>query len=418
MRVLLLVETLSIGGLPNYVLELARALSERGDQVALAHGGGVVPEYLDCRGVELLALSTRGFEYPYDLQQSLQVMRNWRADVLHVHLCSVLPLLQALPSLGIPLLRSFHDYTSMCLRRGRRRFPGDRCARALGWSCITQGCLIGAPRPGGRVPGLQNLPAKLAERGLYQAFSAAVVGSQHMRRVLLVNGFANERVQVVPYFSRFDQQAQGQVAMLEAKAAGIPGRERPLQMLFTGQAVKGKGLEVLVKALAHVRGDWRLTAISAGPRLPVARALAERYGIAGRIEFIEWLPQQALASYYRAADLFVLPSVWDDPGPLVGIEAMSFETPVLAFAVGGITDYVLDGKTGLQAATVSAAGLAQGLQRALDGDVDLLALGRAARALVAQQHGRSQHIGRLQQLYRDVLMGQAQAASVLVEACK
>jgi glycosyltransferase involved in cell wall biosynthesis len=418
MRVLLLVETLSIGGLPNYVLELARALSERGDQVALAHGGGMVPEYLDCRGVELLALSTQGLDHPYDVMESLQVIRRWRADVLHVHLCSVLPLLQAIASLGIPLLRSFHDYTSMCLRRGRRRFPGDRCARALGWSCITQGCLIGAPRPGGRFPALQNLPAKMAERRLYQAFSEAVVGSQHMRRVLLVNGFKNERVQVVPYFSRFDQQAQGLAAMGGEKAAGVPGRERALRLLFTGQAVKGKGLEVLVKALAQVRGDWCLTTISSGPRLPVAKALAQRYGIAGRIEFIEWLPQEALAGYYRAADLFVLPSVWDDPGPLVGIEAMSFETPVLAFAVGGIADYVHDGKTGLQAAAVSVAGMAQGLQRALDGHVDLLATGRAARELVAQQHGRTRHVDQLQQLYRDALASSQHADPVLIEVCK
>ncbi|HLD66101.1 MAG TPA: glycosyltransferase, partial [Pseudomonas sp.] len=188
MRILLLVETLSIGGLPNYVLELARALVERGDTVALAHGGGVVPTFLDCRGVELLALTPEGFDQPHALAPLLQRVHDWNPDLLHLHLCSVLPLLQALPELGVPLLRSFHDYTSLCLRRGRRRFPGDRCDRPLGWSCLVQGCLLGAPKPAGRWPSLQNLPAKLAERKAYQGFSGAVVGSQHMRRVLLLNG--------------------------------------------------------------------------------------------------------------------------------------------------------------------------------------------------------------------------------------
>lgn len=399
MRILLLVETLSIGGLPNYVLELARALSARGDQVALAHGGGVVPDYLDTRGIELLALTADGFDRPAALDQALQVLRAWQPDLLHLHLCSVLPLLQALPTLGVPLVRSFHDYTSMCLRRGRRRFPGDRCDRPLGWSCAWQGCLLGAPKAGSRLPGWQDLPGKLAERAAYQGFAAAVVGSRHMSRVLAVNGFDARRVQVVPYFSRFDQQAQGLQAMDEPKAPGIAGRTRALRLLFTGQAVKGKGLEVLVKALARVTGDWHLTAIASGPRLPVAKALAERYGIAGRIEFIQWLPQAALAGYYRRADLFVLPSVWDDPGPLVGIEAMSFETPVLAFAVGGIPDYVLDGRTGFLAEGVSVAALSQGLQRALEQAERLPALGRAARAQVAQHHGRDQHIDQLRQLY-------------------
>ncbi|MES2817987.1 MAG: glycosyltransferase family 4 protein [Pseudomonadota bacterium] len=405
MRILLLVETLSIGGLPNYVLELARALSARGDSVALAHGGGTVPDYLDTQGIELLALTQDGFDRPAALSQALQVLRAWQPDLLHLHLCSVLPLLQALPTLGVPLVRSFHDYTSMCLRRGRRRFPGDRCDRPLGWSCALQGCLLGAPKAGSRLPGWQDLPGKLAERTAYQGFAAAVVGSRHMSRVLGINGFDARRVQVVPYFSRFDQQAQGLQAMGEPKAPGVPGRERALRLLFTGQAVKGKGLEVLIKALTRLTGDWHLTAIASGPRLPVAKALAERYGIAGRIEFIEWLPQEALAGYYRRADLFVLPSVWDDPGPLVGIEAMSFETPVLAFAVGGIPDYVLDDRTGFLADAVSVAALAQALQRAMEQAERLPALGQAARAQVAQYHSRHQHIDQLQQLYAQLATG-------------
>lgn len=399
MRILLLVETLTIGGLPNYVLELARALAERGETVGLAHDGGEIPAFLDCRDIELLPLTTHGFQHDYSLSNAMQRLRDWQPDVLHVHLCSVLPVLQGLPTLGVPLVRSFHDYTSMCLRRGRRRFPGDRCTRPLGWSCALYGCLLGAPAPNSRLPGLQDLPGKLKERALYQAFSALVVGSQHMGRVLLVNDFSASRVSVVPYFSRFDQQALGHAPMGDAKEVGVPGRQRPLQLLFAGQAVKGKGLEVLIKALAQMSGDWHLTAIASGPRLAVAKALAQRYAIAARIEFIEWLPQEQLAGYYRRADLFVLPSVWDDPGPLVGIEAMSFETPVLAFPVGGIPDYVQDGRTGYLASGVSVAALAAGLQRAMTHAEQLPALGQAARALVARQHSRQQHVDALQQLY-------------------
>jgi len=409
MRVLLLVETLSIGGLPNYVLELARALSAQGETVALAHGGGAVPDYLDTQGVTLLPLGEQG-----EVGTALQRIEQWCPDLLHVHLCSQLPLLKALPGLGIPLIRSFHDYTSMCLRRGRRRFPGDRCSRPLGWSCLMYGCGLGAPAPGSRLPRLENLPEKLQERAAYQAFSAAVVGSQHMRRVLLTNGFDPARVQVVPYFSRFDRLALSRTYPVE-KEPGVPNRERPLRLLFAGQAVKGKGLEVLVRALAKVQGDWHLTAASSGPRLPVARALAQRYGIESRIDFIEWLPQEALAEHYRRADLFVLPSVWDDPGPLVGIEAMSFETPVLAFPVGGIPDYVLDGQTGLLTQDVTVSSLAAGLQRALNGGEQLRQLGQAGRALVAQRHTRSAHIEQLQLLYGSTLSRQPQIGLLATE---
>lgn len=395
MRILLLVERLTIGGLPNYVLDLARALGEDGEQVAVAHLGEQAPEYLDCSGVELLSL-------PTDASAALARIRDWNAELVHVHLCSELPLLQALSDSGIPLLRSFHDYTSMCLRRGRRRFPGDRCSRALGWGCATQGCLIGPPAEGGRLPRLMNLPAKLRERGLYQQASLAVVGSRHMRQVLLVNGFDADRIRLIPYFSRFAERVLDAGEDSE-KPAGLVEGERPLRLLFAGQAVEGKGLEVLVRALALVRGEWELHAISSGPRLQPARELAQSLGLAERIHFIEWLPQGELAEHYRAADLFVLPSIWDDPGPLVGIEALSFRTPVLAFPVGGIVDYVEHGVTGLLTTAVSAEALGQCLQQALDEPARLPEMGEAGRQLVLRRHRRHQHLEAMREAYAQCL---------------
>lgn len=396
MRVVLLVETLAIGGLPNHVLDLARALSDAGECVAVAHAGTDVPTHLDTRGIELLALADVGA--PLDAPRALARLRQWQPDLVHVHLCSHLELLLALSELRVPLVRSFHDYTSLCLRRGRRRYPGDRCARALGWSCALYGCLLGAPEPGQRLPRLANLPRKLSERARYQHFDAALVGSNHMGEVLRINGFAPERITVVPYFSRFDREARGLAEMPE-KPAGIPGVTRPLALMFAGQAVAGKGLEVLVRALPAMRGDWRLTAITSGPELERVRALARQLGVDARIEFIEWLPHEALAGHYRRADLFVLPSVWDDPGPLVGIEAMSFATPVVAFAVGGIPDYVLHGRTGFLVAEVSVEALGGQLQRALECGAGLAELGRAGQALVVDRHGRSRHVNTIRSMY-------------------
>lgn len=392
MRILLLVEVLTVGGLPNYVLDLARALAAAGDDVAVAHGGEA-PSHLDVAGVRLLSWPEG------QAVQALQAVRAWNPDVVHVHLCSDTPLVEGLATLGVPLLRSFHDYTSMCLRRGRRRYPGDRCQRALSNSCVMFGCAVGAPRPGSRLPGLHSVSAKLGERAAYQRFDAAVVGSRHMRKVLITNGFAPERVHLVPYFSRFDAIAQGQ-ATLPPKPAGVPGVDRPLSLLFSGQAVAGKGLKVLVRALAGLDGDWRLNVLSDGPELGATQALARRLGLDARIHFLGWLPHGELLGLYRNADLLVVPSVWDDPGPLVGLEALSLQTPVLGFPVGGIPDYTLEGRTGFLAEAVSVAALSNGLRRAMSRGADLAGMGRAGSELVAQAHGRAAHIEHLRSLYR------------------
>jgi glycosyltransferase involved in cell wall biosynthesis len=400
LKVMMLVETLTIGGLPNYVLETCRALRAAGHTPVLAHGPGTPPSHLECQGVELLPLASGP---SWDVSESLGRIRDWGPDLIHAQLCSHLPLLQALPSLGLPLLRTFHDYTSLCLRMGRRRFPGDRCHRPLGWSCVMFGCAIGSPRPGSRLPHVADVPAKLSEVELYRSqFDHALVGSQHMRRILLINGFDAGRVSVVPYASRFDAQATGRVP-LAPKPAGTPGVDRPLQFLFAGQAVAGKGLMVLVRALSQLQGDWLLTAVTTGPQLPKVKALVARHGLGDRIRFIDWLTQAALGELYRQSDVFVVPSVWDDPGPLVGIESLSLETPVVAFPVGGLPDYVLDGQTGWLAREVSVKALTRGLHEAMLAGPQLPVIGQRGRAHVAAHHSQQQHIDHLIRIYQEAL---------------
>lgn len=400
LKVMMLVETLTIGGLPNYVLETCRALSAAGHTPVLAHGPGTPPSHLECQGVELLPLAS---SQAWDVPEALRRIRDWAPDLVHANLCSHLPLLQALPSLGLPLLRTFHDYTSLCLRMGRRRFPGDRCHRPLGWSCLMFGCAIGSPRPGKRLPHVADVSGKLSEIDLYRSqFDHALVGSQHMKRILLINGFEVSRVSVVPYASRFDAQATGRMPMAP-KPEGTPGVDRPLQFLFAGQAVAGKGLTVLVRALSQLPGDWQLTAVTTGPQLPQVKALVERHGLGDRVRFIDWLTQAALGELYRQSDVFVVPSVWDDPGPLVGIESLSLETPVVAFPVGGLPDYVLDGQTGWLAKEVSVKALTRSLHQAMLAGPQLPAIGQRGRAHVAAHHSQQQHIEHLVRIYQETL---------------
>ena len=99
----------------------------------------------------------------------------------------------------------------------------------------------------------------------------------------------------------------------------------------------------------------------------------------------------------------MLPSIWDDPGPLVGIEAMSFETPVVSFPVGGIPDYVIDGQTGWLASGVSSQALTAALHAAISTPDDIAACGHAGRALVAARHARSGHIDAMRGIYQHVL---------------
>lgn len=386
MKVVHLVEELGIGGLPNYVLQLARLSQSSVDEVRVAHMGESVGRNLETEGLDIVKISRAA-----DLAA-------YKPDIVHVHLLSRLECLRDLFSLGAPLVRFFHDYTSTCLRRGKRRWPGDRCQRPLNAACAGFGCVIGRPAPGSYMPRLMDLSAKMEEMALFQKFDALITGSRHMTNMLLKNKFDPARVHTVPYFSSFSNDAR----TLTAKTPGA-GVTRPVEILFSGQAVKGKGLEILIEALGSLRGGWRLTVFSEGPRLPAAKELAARAGISGRIAFRGWVSQSALKDAYRQADIFALPSIWDDPGPLVGIEAMSFATPVVGFAVGGIPDYVIDGITGRLVTDVSARGMHAALQSCLDAPGKLEALGQNAQQQVRERHMLAQHLDGVMDIYKKIL---------------
>ena len=106
--------------------------------------------------------------------------------------------------------------------------------------------------------------------------------------------------------------------------------------------------------------------------------------------------------HYKKADIFVLPSVWDDPGPLVGIEAMSFGAPIVGFAVGGVPDYLIDGQTGVLVREVSARALHDGLLHAMSCPETLAQMGREGHKLVAQRHTLAAHLDGVEAVYRQI----------------
>ncbi|MDX1931845.1 MAG: glycosyltransferase family 4 protein [Capsulimonadales bacterium] len=125
-------------------------------------------------------------------------------------------------------------------------------------------------------------------------------------------------------------------------------------ILFVGRLIERKGVEYLLRAMPQVtqRIDASLVIVGNGPLLPELRDRAAELGIAHCVEFRTDVPEDELMTAYEESDIFVLPAIVDSRGDTEGlgvvlIEALSFHRPVVASAVGGITDVVLHNKTGL-----------------------------------------------------------------------
>jgi glycosyltransferase involved in cell wall biosynthesis len=316
-------------------------------------------------------------------------------DVVHLHNGDNGPVTARCAALA-PTVRSVHTHGPYC-PGGAKYFPssGVACARPYGAGCIAHGLLTHcmSRRPGEMLRSYARVAATLAAD---RELPATIAGSCYTRDALVANGFDPTRVVVVPYFVR--------------PPAPPPGRPEPSVILFTGRIYPQKGLDVLLRALARVRSPWRLIVDGEGPALPSARALASTLGLVDRIEFTGWAPPAAHWRHFERASIVVVPSIWPEPFGLVGLEAMSFGRPVVAFAIGGVPDWLAHGLTGLVTPPGDERALAAALDQLL-GDPDLAeCLGAAGRLRAEHHFSRDVHLSEIVAIYRRACGGERRTA--------
>lgn len=188
------------------------------------------------------------------------------------------------------------------------------------------------------------------------------------------------------------------------RAAGLPLRAKLLVSVGRVQALKG--FDVAVRALAAMEDfpDAHLV-LTGGPsgaqghgeekRL---RALVRAFDLVDRVHLLPPVPHELLATYYRAADVVVVPSRSESFG-LVALEAAACGTPVVASAVGGLTTLVDSGRTGYLVEVNDAAGFAAAIQPLLGNSELAAAMGRAGaeRALSYTWGAMAQRVRNLAQ---------------------
>lgn len=170
--------------------------------------------------------------------------------------------------------------------------------------------------------------------------------------------------------------------------AGKTEREGPLRVLNVAALSPRKGQRDLLAALADLRGrghDVALTIVGGGAERDALEAEVQRLGLAGAVTFTGALAHAQVRERYAQADVFCLPSSAEGV-PIVLMEAMACEVPVVATRINGIPELVRDRETGLLAAPGRPAELAAALDELL-ADAELRArLARAGREHVLARY--------------------------------
>jgi glycosyltransferase involved in cell wall biosynthesis len=176
-------------------------------------------------------------------------------------------------------------------------------------------------------------------------------------------------------------------------------------VLSVGRFVPIKNTALLIEALARIRSaesTAHLLLVGEGPERRALEQQAARLGVAGAVTFAGYVPQDQLAPYYRAADVFALASAFDN-SPNVVLEAMACGLPIVATDVGGVAELVVADRGGSLVPRADAAAMADSLARWLL-DPDRRRGARAVnRQMVIERHSWRASAERLLEVYRDVL---------------
>ena len=228
-----------------------------------------------------------------------------------------------------------------------------------------------------------------AEREAYRSAQAIVAVSQGMREeILAAYDFVDPaRVHVIHNGIDTELYQEGIDPAVQARIGVDPSRP---SVVFVGRITRQKGVNHLLAAAASFDPDIQLIFCAGAPDTPeieaetaaaVDRLSQTRTGV---IWVREMLPRPEVISLLSAATVFACPSIYEPLG-IVNLEAMACSTAVVASAVGGIPDVVVDGETGIlvpyspDAPQELEAGLAEAINALCADPTRADAMGRAGR---------------------------------------
>jgi len=239
-------------------------------------------------------------------------------DEIIVHKCADVATLERFPPEKTTLY--VHDHEPICPRSYAYTPLKHNCTRPSGvWPC-----LFCAPACRAWKAALGRVFSQRRRIKAMARMKRIVVISEFMKGRLVVNGIPAEIISVEPPVISPAENAEG------------AERKESVDLLYVGQLIRGKGVQLLLAAMAQLKTPRTLDVVGTGNMEGELKALAARLGLADRVRWRGF--QENPQAWMRAAKCVVVPSFWQEPYGLVAAEAVALGRPVVAFAIGGLPE--------------------------------------------------------------------------------
>jgi len=323
----------AFGGAEVNVMLTGLELRRRGHAIGLLHGESTGKDAQAWQETFTRRFSTDGNDPAVVVSHAVET---FSPDLIFIHNMTDLLVIEALVKCGAPIVRMVHDHNLYCMRGYKYNCITRRiCTRPASLFCIFPCGACLARNPSGGLPARWvSYSDKCREIDLNRRFERMVVATHYMRDELLRNGFLPERIET---------HAPVPALVASTEKSSFDERNR---IVYAGQIVRGKGVDVLLQTLALVSTNFECVILGDGNHRAHCERLSRKLGLSDRVHFAGFVPQERIADYYRDASLAVMSSVWPEPFGAVGLEAMRHGLPVVAFDAGGIREWLVDGVTG------------------------------------------------------------------------
>lgn len=379
------------GGGEQYLHDICNAQEELGHKVIvmISSEGKCIAE--SGRKVYLIEPSMGVRSGKRLIKKVIQIIQDEDPDIIHFHQTHgfMSPLIISAIHKMKPSVKTVHDVGIVCLNEGKeaiRIYKNEVCQFPIGIMCVLRGCFPLLKN------GLRKMLLSLWEKEVAKGLDKIIVGSNYMSTELQRNGFLKERIEVIPLYTN------------KVEKYGTVDDNKDRLMLFVGRLDSVKGVRQFIEALNIIRGkEWRAEIIGEGRLFQEAYARTEILGLKNRVDFVGSLPPDRLDEHYRNAFMVVMPSMIPESFGLVGIEAMAFGKPVIAFDSGGIREWLVDGETGFLVKRGDVKGLADKISELLEDESVARKMGEKGKERVENNYRKEKHLKRLITVYEETI---------------
>lgn len=381
------------GGIDRYLIALIRSLTRMGHSCSLVYSlrkGDAIEKNLPAFQ-QYYVRHLNDFPNKKNIEageELAHVADQEKPDVIFVHHVNHYTALDRVASL-YPMIAMFHDYRPICLRETRRYyFTYKICRHPLGPWCYLYGHVLRKPASGHFFPRWQSLAHAKKLLTVLKKAQALIVPSDFVRQMYLKNGFTGERLILLPhFFSTPDWNHENSYP-------------REKIVLFAGRLTdRYKGADILLDVISRCDETIKLVVAGDGGYAKKVKNLCAKKGLQERVKFLGWVAPEQMDEIYRKAMVLAMPSLWAEPFGLVGLEAMANGTPVVAFDLGGVRQWLRDGVTGYLIPWLDRDLMADKIMALANNPLLAKKMGLAGFTHVKNEHAEDAYLEKLLQIF-------------------